>query len=395
MLELPKYILDSLSKNKTSLGEHPAFPPEEEEKFTINAVARYFTGLVDGIEITDINQLKTELGKLIVRCQKIEAKSTTALEQLCMNIVSELFSIPDNTINIEAKIVNEVDVSNQRQVPEKTDDFSFDSIKDMKYLTGEIYKRRMLNALVTGASMYYSKNISSYISELFEIDDELPSLYKKIIRYNEILMFFEKDTIAEKDESVTDGGKVDVVMNMPENMVSIKAEGIIFPVLLNETIKGILELAIAHGLPESRKKAEYVIKKSDFKLAELWDMRLGISLWSIIASQIEDMDVIEPNFFLMTLSELSVDKFNDCLCEIFGKTNRGKKILDNIIHKIRYEKDKDDFDDFIKQKNNDYQIDDGYYTSEELLTDDMNDEEKRKVSVNMFDIEGGYCDGMC
>ena len=351
MLELPKYILDSLSKNKTSLGEHPAFPPEEEEKFTINAVARYFTGLVDGIEITDINQLKTELGKLIVRCQKIEAKSTTALEQLCMNIVSELFSIPENTINIEAKIVNEVDVSNQRQIPEKTDDFSFDSIKDMKYLTGEIYKRRMLNALVTGASMYYSKNISSYISELFEIDDELPSLYKKIIRYNEILMFFEKDTIVEKDESVTDGGKVDVVMNMPENMVSIKAEGIIFPVLLNETIKGILELAIAHGLPESRKKAEYVIKKSDFKLAELWDMRLGISLWGIIASQIEDMDVIEPNFFLMTLSELSVDKFNDCLCEIFGKTNRGKKILDNIIQKIRYEKDKDDFDDFIKQKN--------------------------------------------
>lgn len=383
MLELPKYILTSLETNKTSLGEHPAFPPEEEEKFIINAVANKFTNLTKNIEITDVEQLKAVLGKLLSECQKIESKSISALEQLTIEIVTELFSIPEDTIQLDVKIVDKVNTDNQRMMPEKTDNFSFDSIGDMNYLSGEIYKRRMLNALVTGAAMYYANNISSYIKELFEIDSELPALYKKIMKYNEILAFLEKDKLREDNDSVLDAGKVDVTMNMPQNMVKIESEGIIFPVLLEETIKGILELAIAHGLPEKREKAEYVIKKSDFKLAELWDMRLGSSLWDIIASQIEELDVVEPNFFLMTLSELPSDRFNDCLSEIFAKTKRGERILKNIINKIKSEKDKDEFDDFIQQSGNGHQIEDGYYTSEELIADCI--QESKEYEKDAFD----------
>ena len=385
MLELPKYILKSLENNKTSLGEHPSFPPDEEEKFIINAVANKFTDITNNLEITDIEQLKSELGKLVTLCKKIESKNVHALEELCTTIVTELFSIPEDTIQLNVKIVDEVNDDNQRFLPEKTTDFSFDSISDMNYLSGEIYKRRMLNVLVTGASMYYTNNISSYIRELFEIDDELPSLYKKIIKYNEILMFFEKDKLKE-DSDTTEAGKVDVTMDMPQNMVKIDAEGIIFPVLLNETIKGILELAIAHGLPENREKAEYIIKKSDFKLAELWDMRLGSALWDIIASQIDNMDVVEPNFFLMTLAELPSDKFNDCLREIFGRTKRGERILKNIISKIESEKDKDEFNDFIQQSNDSVEIEDGYYTSEELIADSIEEskEDKNKLFNKWF-----------
>jgi len=194
-------------------------------------------------------------------------------------------------------------------------------------------------------------------------------------------MFFEKDKLKE-DNNTLEAGKVDVTMNMPQNMVKIESEGIIFPILLEETIKGILELAIAHGLPENREKAEYVIKKSDFKLAELWDMRLGSVLWEIVANQIEDLDVVEPNFILMTLAELPSEKFNDCLREIFGKTKRGERILKNIVSKIESEKDKDDFNDFMQHKNNGYQIEDGYFTSEELIADGDLHEARKKVIKN-------------
>ena len=128
MLELPRYILNSLNNNKTSLGEHPAYPPEEEEKFIINAVANKFSDIVKNIEITDIEQLKSELGSLLTKCKKIESKNTSALEQLCVDIVSELFSIPEDTVQINVKIVNEVNDDNQILLPEKTSDFSFDSI---------------------------------------------------------------------------------------------------------------------------------------------------------------------------------------------------------------------------------------------------------------------------
>lgn len=373
MLELPKHILNSLKKNQTSLGEHPAYPPEQEEMFIVNAVAQKFSKLCDGKEIVNIDEMKNELGRLITQCKKIETKNKNALEELCMNIVTELFSIPEDTVSIDVEIVDGVNVDDERFLPENTDDYSFDDIKDMRRLTDEIYKRRMLNALVAGASVYYSSNISQYIREIFDIDSELPSLYKKILSFNEILLFFEKDTLDKDSKNNTEGGKVSVEMNSAENSVHIKADGIIFPILLEETIKGILELAISHGLPNERSKAEYVIKKADFRLAELWDMRLGMTLWELIVSQIDDMETIEPNFFLMTLAELPVKTFNSCLGEIFAKTNRGKKILQNIISKISSEKDKDEFNDFINQNNNkgEHQIDDDYYTGEELINDSV------------------------
>ena len=32
MNKLPKHILEALKQNKTSLGQHPSYPPDEEDK---------------------------------------------------------------------------------------------------------------------------------------------------------------------------------------------------------------------------------------------------------------------------------------------------------------------------------------------------------------------------
>ena len=170
------------------------------------------------------------------------------------------------------KLVDNIDVKDERLVPEKTVNYTFDDIDDMNQLTDEVYKRRILDSLVSGASIVYSEKMKYYLQGLFEINDELPSLYKKIFELNSILLYLEKDTLNSND--VTNGGRVDVNIMSPDDMVEIKAEGVLMPVLLEETIKGVLELAISHGLPKKSDKAQYVIIKSDFKLAEMWDARL-------------------------------------------------------------------------------------------------------------------------
>ena len=145
---------------------------------------------------------------------------------------------------------------------------------------------------------------------------------------------------------------------------------------MEETIKGILELAISHGLPENIEKAKYVISKSDFKLAELWDMRLGYALWSLIEEEFEEcgLDILEVgvNFFLMELSEMDCGEFNKTLQEIFARTKRGKRLIVDIVDKISYNKEKDEFDDYIQTKNDDQiQITDNeFISSEELITDE-------------------------
>lgn len=375
MTNLPKYILKNLKENKTSLGDHPSYPPEEEEKFIVKLVEKTFSELSEKVTFSMYDELKDQLGKTLVECRKLETNNVDALEKLCETVINGLFSIPKDTIEINSKLVNKIDSSEERLIPEKTTNFSFDSIDDMNNLTDEIYKRRMLDALITGASMYYTNNIGAYVKEIFNINSELPSLYKKALDYNNILMFYEKDTF--NDRRSTDGGKVEVLISSKDNMPLINAEGLLFPILVEETIKGILELAISHGLPENREKAQYIIGKSDFKLAELWDMRLGFCLWKLIAEEMQDCghDMVEIgiNFFLMELSEMKCTDFNHSLQEIFARTKKGKEILKNIAEKIIYSKEEDDFDDYIGIKNNELiQMNDGdeYFTPEELITDE-------------------------
>ena len=375
MTKLPSHILKALRNNKTSLGEHPSFPPEEEEKFIVNLIVTTFDEINEKVNIKNYEELRNNLSKTLSECRKIERNNTQPLEELCARIINDLFHIPQDTIKIDIKIVDKIDTSTERLIPEKTsDDFSFEDINDMNHLTDEIYKRRMLNALVMGASMYYMNFIGNYIKEIFEINSDLPSLYKKIIDYNNILLYLEKDSF--ESEKSMDGGKVDVTITSKYEYPSIKAEGVIFPILVEETIRGILELAISHGLPENLQKAKYVISKSDFKLAEMWDMRLGFALWRLIEKEIESCGSnlldIGVNFFLMELSKMDCDTFNSTLKEIFARTKKGKNIISEIIEEISYNKDKDDFDDYIQSKNDSsIQInDDEFFTPEELITDD-------------------------
>lgn len=373
-MQLPKHILTALKTNKTSLGEHPSFPPEEEELFAVRLMSDTFNEISEkfGEEKTQ-EEMKNELSKLLSSCKKIEGKHRNELEKLCQTVIEDLFHIPEDTVTVEVNLVDKVDTATERMIPERTTDFSFDDINDMNNLTDEIYKRRMLNALVVGASMYYMKNLTEYVKDIFDIDSELPALYKKILNYNNVLIFLNKDSFDESKN--TDGGRVDVSISSDFQQPIIKVEALYFPILVEETIKGFLELAISHGLPKNADKARYVIGKSDFKLAEMWDMRLGYCLWKLIEEQVEEIGYnisdIGLNFFMMTLSEMPCENFNNSLKEIFARTKRGKNILTEIINDITRQKEQDEFEDYITARNGELsQVnDEEFFTAEELLND--------------------------
>ena len=368
-IELPRHIVNSISKNETSIGAHPSLPPDDENKFLLRIINDTFVELSDGID--NIDDMKDTLSSLVTTCHKNESNNIASLEELCLKVVNELMPIPDDTIDIDARIVNNIDTKQQRMVPEDTVDFTFDSISDMNYLTDEVYKRRMLNALIYGASMYYSNDVELYLLDLYKINPELSLLYSKILRYNNVLLYMEKDTI---DNNNMEAGVVDVYIEGNGNSVKIESKGIIFPILLCETIKGLLELAISYGLPKERIKADYVVKKSDFKYAENWDMRIGLPLWKRIVKLSEtigmDMNNVGINFFFMQLSMLDNDMFNNFLQEVFANTKRGASMLYRMMIDIIIQKEKDRFIKHIDMNNDAYQINDNdYFNADELITD--------------------------
>lgn len=109
-------------------------------------------------------------------------------------------------------------------------------------------------------------------------------------------------------------------------------------------------------------------------------MRLGYALWKLLEKEFEKCDIdimgIGINFFLMELSKLSCEDFNNLLQELFARTKKGKEMLIDLTNEISYNKDEDDFNNYIKTKNDTTQQinDDDYFTPEELITDDDEEE---------------------
>lgn len=371
-MELPKNILDIIVSNKTSLGDNPALPPETDDKFLVFLVNDYYKYLLNHLNTVDIETLTDELSESMTECKRIENENKEELEKLCFDFVNELFNIPSDTLSIDIQLVDKIDTKQERLIPETTNDYSFDSIDDINTLTKEIYKRRFLDSLITGASMYYAEYALAYGNEHSNIDKHLFDEYKKILMINNFLLFHTKQSLGKKQK---DGGNVDVYISDEATPVRIEAKGMLFPILVEETIKGVLELSISHGLPNEREKAEYVMSKADFKLAEVWDQRLGIPLWERINTLMEECgNEVDINFLLMELSSLKVDDFNEVMQEMLAHTKKGKSLMSNLIDSIRRNQDLDDFDDYISNQQingNDYPLNDEDFTSDDLINDDL------------------------
>ena len=129
-----------------------------------------------------------------------------------------------------------------------------------------------------------------------------------------------------------------------------------------ETLKGIFELAASHGLPDDRRRAEYVLSKTDYSSAEVWDSRLGMVLWDALYGQAGD---VEPNLLIMRLSEMHSDDFNTLMNEVLAMTRRGKTMLDEIVDDINEEVERSEFDDFMSSQSERYPVNDAYMEADE------------------------------
>ena len=172
-MKLPKNIIDIILSNKTSLGDNPALPPELEDKFLVFLVSKYYVKISSNFDGSDIEELSRTMSSLLTKSVKLESENRQALEQLCTQLINDIFHIPNDTLIVKAKIVPKVDTKQLRLVPESSEGYTFDSIDDINRLTSEIYKRRMLNVLITGAAMYYTEKISSYQDDLNKINSEV------------------------------------------------------------------------------------------------------------------------------------------------------------------------------------------------------------------------------
>lgn len=372
---LPSDIVLKINNNETSLGNNPAIPDIFDVPFLSKILNKRFTDIKNSLkEIGSIDNIKSKdlrsaLSELINKCKEIEKPFRNELEKICYNYVVELFSIPEETIVFNIELKDNIDTTKNKisLEPMDGDDMELNTVKDAMSIKFEVYKKQILNALCMGGGMdLFKPSLSFYETEINRLNPELIDLYKKIILLNDYLLLTKED-LGLTDENKKQIGVAEVRLGNDEYKTTIDVQGTIFPILVIETIKGLMELFVSHGLPKNRKKAMQVLNQTDFIKAEPWNMRIGPELWKLFTMSFNDIDTKELPFLLKRISKLEINKFNFLMKEIFAKTKKGKEIMSLICNKAKNDMDYNRFiNKMDKMKINKSVITDEFIHQDEL-----------------------------
>lgn len=390
-------LIKTALKNKTPLGNNEALPEIYDKSYEYEILKIRFNDIYSEIqklsflENYETNYLTKILGKKLNECQEIERPIRDELEKICGETVVKVLGIPEGTMTITCELVDEI-VPNYklRIVPENDDKEQIaDNVDDLKIIKKEILKRRLINSLIQGASYRLSDN-EYYISKIYKIDKRLVDLYNEIRVINDYLLFTTNIKLSE--EKNMQGSYVESILGRNGELSSINSQGLIFPLLLQETIRGCMEVFSSHYIINN-KNYKTIIKNSDYLQAEQWDMRLGVTLWDKLTDVVNNTELIP--YYFSSICNLNINEFNKILNEIYSNTKLGhtykEDLLKNVQTKFKLNKLTKNIEDEC------FGTTEGYFSASELndfLVEDNDNYDNiinilHNVNVNDIDFEVG------
>ena len=364
-------LVKQLRERKTSLGAHPAFPEDNEMNFEERLMSERFGKVVKnykrhhGEEAIDVQGIVEKQKACITKIIELESKHKKDLCELAKKLVMEDFDIAEEDLVIEATLTTDVELKNTKPMRlEAESTVEFDNHEEYSDANKEVYKRRMLNALIQGSAKKTNHMFHLVDEELTDMNPLLPNLYSKFMTGADYMYMVNDDT-AQK----VIGGIVEVEFPKSEDEVpKIIAEAVCMPVLIHEIVKGVMEILSYHGLPKNPKIAEYVMERADFQKAESWDMRLGPPIWERFLNCIPAEDYNLKHHVYTELVSLPANEFHECFREVLLGSRQGKAKINEFLTEIKDELRDDEFDNVLDRIS-----DDEYLGPEDL--DNLNTED--------------------
>ena len=335
-----------LRERKHSLGNHPIFPESQDSTFEENIMGERFTEVVNRVkrafecDSVDNNTVMGDMMPLVYETMGLESKHREKLVELAVKMIREEYDMGEDVVEIHAELTETINMSGTKKNPKPVRlETEFNNHQDMVNANKEIHKRRFLNAMTQGAAKKCSHMFHMVDDELTGIEPRLANKYTKMMAAADYMYY-----VIPKMDNGVNGGVVSVQFPTVDNpKAKIYAQAMVFPVLIHELVKGVMELLSAHGLPKDKKTGEYVINQADYLAAEPWDMRLGPGLWSKFTNTIEPDDFNLKHHIYSELAALPVDEFNVKMREIMANTKEGKSIVKEIANRVKEELNEEEF----------------------------------------------------
>lgn len=369
--------MDPTLQNKLETGEFPGAGSEAYPKVPTDGIPNTFEELVSSKRFKDVintvkrytgienvtpgsfGQLQQMLMQSVQRIMQIESQNKQQLEELAVRIVKEYFALPEDALQFDAKIVGmgEIDMSGMKGGGEEEEEKEEDqqnaeeeAMEEFEDFDIEKQKRRFLNQLIQGASKKGHYMFHLVDEDLNSIDSDLINLYGIMMSVNDLVYWIMPDEttmmMAGSGESIAGKEEVDPETDPP----TIKAQGITFPVLVHELIKGVMEVLATQGLPDDPRQAQMVMDSEDTLVAEVWDLRLGPVIWEKFREaypfDLMGEDKLEvQNYLFSEFARMDAKDLFRLSKDILAGNEEGKEGLRNIVKGIIKELSKEEYED--------------------------------------------------
>jgi hypothetical protein len=315
----------SLPKTGEGGGHYSEKNASKRFKELVTKVKRYW-----GVETVD-PRMGMQVMQLLMQVMDLERPHRAQLEEIAVDLIREEFDIPEDQVDIDAKLVDGK-ISSEGMSEDAPEMPELESEIDIDRLNSEVQKRRMINSLMQGAAKKGHYMFHMVEQQLEGIEPRLLGLYGKLMSMTDLTYWLIPD-MASAGGGEMKGGRE--YLDLSGDKPKIVAEAWIFPVLLNELIKGSMELLAAHGLPEDEREAQYVIEKADFLDAEVWDMRLGPGIWEKFIDAIEGDAYEIKHFLYYEIAQMPAGEFHTFMRELLSGSNKGKQMLADLATDIQ------------------------------------------------------------
>ena len=299
------------------------------------------------------------MGKLR-NIMSIEAAHKDELEQLAVDASLEEQEVPEGWYQIEPHLGQQPDVSDFRYAPEEPKDdeeeeeekleipsFDVEDLTDEEELELEKHKRNIINAIIQGAAKrgHYIFQKPSVKRALDRINPELFPLYLAIMAVNDYMYFTQEQMIEmmsqtgqgvagkvelDPDEDGEEGDEDGEGEGEGESDTVIKADGLIFPILCHEIIKGIEESKGRHGLPKDSEMRQKVQGQVDTLSNEPMQLRIGPEIVEKIRNSLPDPMFDDNNkglinWFHILLYQIDATEFLEIIGNAISDDNSKNK----------------------------------------------------------------------
>jgi hypothetical protein len=330
-----------------------------------------------------------EMMRKLPNIMRIESAHKEELEQLAKEACLEETEIPEDWFEIEARLNRQaIDTSDfrfQKEKPEEKEkpktteipSFDVDDLTDEEILELEKHKRNIINAIIQGAAKkgHYIFQKPEVKERLDEIDPSLYRDYLGIMAINDFL-YFSMEQMIEMMSQTGQGvaGKVKLESNDDEDDedgdgegtpdTKIIADGMIFPILCHEIIKGLEEAKGRYGLPQDPELAMKVMGQTDILSNEPMQLRIGPEIverirFALPSEIYDDINKGLINWFHTVLYQIPAEEFLELIGFAISDDESKKRKATSKFKEIMREADqlKSDYDEY-KRSNDEEEVND-------------------------------------